>query len=187
MLEHFHAGNDVVRARVRFGQRLGRHLPVFQFCAAFHGVRPGHLERGLAHVDARDAGARQGHGLTQYSAPASHIHDTQAMKRRARIDESQAQGIDQVQRLELAFGVPPPAGKFLELVDLRRIHVFVRDPVCLDSCTHDPEDGGCRAIFKPHWLASARTRSSSSRVNVPLSRTWHPPIQTWLTWSPAQP
>ncbi|MNP49247.1 hypothetical protein D3C76_1434220 [compost metagenome] len=83
----------------------------------------GDRQRRLAHVDAGDRGAAQGHGFAEDAATATHVQHFLAGQADALVDPVDAQRVDFVQRLELAFAVPPAVGQRFELGDFGAVDV----------------------------------------------------------------
>src|SRR5690606_32855993 len=74
-------------------------------------------------VDAGDGGASASHGLAEDAAAAAHVQHLLAGQADALIDPVDPQRVDLVQRLELAFHVPPAVGEGFELGDFGAIDV----------------------------------------------------------------
>ncbi|MCY1450715.1 hypothetical protein D9M71_675410 [compost metagenome] len=83
----------------------------------------GDRQRRLAHVDAEHRGSALGHGLAEDAAAAADVEDLLAGQADALVDPVDPQRVDIVQRLELAFAVPPAVGERLEFGDLGVVDV----------------------------------------------------------------
>ena len=80
-------------------------------------------EGGFAHVDTGDSRPALSHGLAEDAAAAAYIEDLFAGQVNALVNPVDPQRVDVVQRLELAFAVPPAMGKRLEFGDLGVVDV----------------------------------------------------------------
>ncbi|MNT71263.1 hypothetical protein D3C72_2097300 [compost metagenome] len=82
------------------------------------------LQGFFSQIDAGHLGAAAGHRFGQDAAAAAHVqHLLPAKAARAFLDPFQPKRVDGVQRLELAFRVPPPAGQGAELVEFGLVGV----------------------------------------------------------------
>ena len=141
MLQHFHAGDDVVVLRLLHCEFLDRHLAVFHRESAFQQMQLRDLEPPVAHVYAGYLGATRRHGLGKDAAAAAHIQHRLAIEPRQPVDVVEPQGVDVVQRLELAVGVPPAMRELVEFFEFERIDVAhgrikflkVVRPICVNA------------------------------------------------------
>ncbi|MDT4853394.1 hypothetical protein FQZ97_876590 [compost metagenome] len=117
MFQHFHAGHHVVMAGPFGRQLFDGDLAVIHLHARFQAMQACHLQGFVGQVDAGDFRAAAGHGFGQDAAAATHVqHGLARQAARALLDPFQPQGVDGVQGLELAFGIPPAARQGTELV-----------------------------------------------------------------------
>ena len=73
VLEHLQACHDIELAGMLGGHLLGADLTIGDIHAAGFLVQAGHGQRGLAHVDSRDARAAMRHRLAEEPAAAAHV------------------------------------------------------------------------------------------------------------------
>ncbi|MNC35393.1 hypothetical protein D3C75_838770 [compost metagenome] len=123
MLEHLQTGDHVELAGHFRSQRLGGALPVVDLHAGLQLVQARHGQRRLAHVDGCYGRAAQGHRLAEDAAAAADVEHPLAGQADALVDPVDPQRVDVVQRLELAFAVPPAVGQRFELGDFGAVDV----------------------------------------------------------------
>ncbi|MNS82171.1 hypothetical protein D3C72_1159080 [compost metagenome] len=124
MFQHFHASDHVVLAGLFGSQFFHGHFAVFHLHARLQAVQAGHLERFVGQIDASHVRTAARHRFRQDSAAAADVQHLFAGKAaRAFLNPFQPQRIDGVQRLELAFGIPPTAGQGAELVEFSLISI----------------------------------------------------------------
>lgn len=75
VLQHLHAGDDIVLLRVLRGMFLNRFLNIFHLNTALQGVQFRHLQRLCAHVQSGDRRAFARHTLGEDAAAAADIED----------------------------------------------------------------------------------------------------------------
>ena len=88
-------------------------------------MQPRDGQRSLAHVDTGNVGASLGHALRQQATTAADIQSALSGQGNPLVDVVQPQGINIMQWLEFARGIPPAAGKGLEFGDLVPVYVLV--------------------------------------------------------------
>src|SRR5258706_897538 len=82
------------------------------------------LERLLRKVDAGDCGAQPRHRFGEDAAAAADVEHPLAGELREAVDPAEAQGIERMQRQELALRVPPAVRQLAEFRQLCRICVL---------------------------------------------------------------
>ena len=118
MLEQFHAGHHVIRARAARGQVFGRDRFVGHLYAALEPVQFGDLERLVGQVDPADIRPEARHGFGEDAPAAADIQHLFPGERRVAVDPGEAERVDLVQRLEFAARVPPAMGELAEFLQL---------------------------------------------------------------------
>jgi hypothetical protein len=115
VLEHLHAGDDVVLRRLLDGQILHRDLAIADAGdAGLHGVQLRDLERAAGKVDAEHLGALPAIASARMPPPQPTSSARLPRSPREAVDPVESQRIDLVQRAELALRVPPAVGQFAE-------------------------------------------------------------------------
>src|SRR5690606_17665161 len=106
------------------GKLLGTAGFVADLYARLQAVQLGDLQRFVREVDAGDFTARLCQAFGQNASAAADIQDFFARQRAGNIQNpSQAQGIDGMQRLEFAFGIPPSRGESAEFVQFGLVYI----------------------------------------------------------------
>ena len=189
VLEQFHAGDDVERARHLGRERLRGDEAIFDRGARFELVQPGDAERLVAEVDAQRHGAARGHGFGQDPAAAADVDHALAVEPAARpVDPVEAQRIHPVQRPEhRAVRIPPVMGERGELRELARVDVAARIRCrrvsrcdvrvhCSRSC-QSRADAASAASSAVCSARSATTRLPATQTSVTASRP-----TAWTRW-----
>src|SRR6266481_2291993 len=129
VFEHFQTSDDIVVRGLFGSQVFYGDVAIVDLLAAFQQMQLGDLQRFVREINARYLCAQPGHALRQDAAAAADIQHGFSGQRCLAVDITQTQGVDVVQRLELAVRIPPFVGKLREFFYFGGIgvaHQFVR-------------------------------------------------------------
>jgi hypothetical protein len=156
VLEHLHAGDDVVFAGVRQGVCLSGLEYVIHGNARFKCVQSRDLQQFVGEIETRHCGTFAGHGFRQQAAAAADVQHLAALQLARTFDVFEPHGIQIVQWAHFALRIPPAAGRCVEAGDLRRVHVLA-----FSTDSH-------QSLLLP-LSASMRRRQVSARSNKAAS------------------
>ena len=126
MLEHLEAGDHVEFFGPLVGEFLRRGLQVIHRDPGLNLVQAGDCQRPLGHVDSGNGCSGVGHGFGEDATPTADIHNAPAGELGALSNPVETQGIDLVQRAEIALRIPPARCQRIELGDLGLVDVAAK-------------------------------------------------------------
>jgi hypothetical protein len=90
---------------------------------AFEQVQTGHTQRLVGEIDAGHRRASFAHPFGKQAAAATDVKHALAGELALAVDPVQAQGIDVVQRLEVAARIPPAMRKLAEFLEFALVGI----------------------------------------------------------------
>ena len=137
VFEHFHAGDDIERARHLGRERLDADQPIVDAKPALMQMQARDIEHSGREIDRGHLGASPRERFTEQTAAAANIKGPRAFQRRAIGDVTETDGIQVMQGARLAVGVPPARGEAVELGGFGRIDVGCgHGGITLRRCGH---------------------------------------------------
>jgi hypothetical protein len=183
VLEHFHA-RDHIESRRRLAQQLIRaDHAIVDGKPALGGVQPCHLDHARRQIDAADRRAGPRKRFTEQSAATANIERPSSAEGRARCDELEAHGIQQVQRTELSMAVPEACRQCIELRELGAVGVAARGGRRWNRA-HAAASSARRRV---HSAASAASSASLKASNRPVLSAARPAVHTSVTCARVAP
>ncbi len=125
MLQEFQAGHDIELTAMPECIIFRTDLFVVDTQSAFPEMQAGNSERFITQVYARNIGAIRRQPFRQQAAAATDIQDLLSGDLHPLLDVVGAQGVDVMERLELAFGIPPSRCEVAEPGQFFRINVVL--------------------------------------------------------------